>query len=294
MSKGELDSEERERDFNEFLVEEYLKHGSVDEVLRIHRYDIPISYAGYQRVLDRWGIVKAAGPNSKLTEVINFLTRMIEEEIPLEKLYKKMPSSFRVSTATLYRILSYIREGITRRVGTGLVITSNGDRKRILVGKDISTPRLDLGKPYGSISIPMGFSRKRDPRKDAILRVLQQEVFTKLAVKNNMPNVVPDRPKPFMYLDIADVRVEIFRIELPSKLFSLRYFSSFKLRDYEYLPLGEIIAGDGARVNLRVGVKEVAMGYQKYLGISDRNLAVNPLFFKSELNYQLAETSSGY
>ena len=55
-----------EEKFNRWLVSEYLKFGSVDEVMRIHRHGIPISYAGYQRVVRKWGIINAAGPNSQM------------------------------------------------------------------------------------------------------------------------------------------------------------------------------------------------------------------------------------
>ena len=226
-----------EENFNKWLVSEYLKYGSVDEVYRAHQYSIPISYAGYQRVLNSWRIVKAAGPNSRLSEVVNFLSKMIEEEVPLETLYKKMPPSFQTSAVTLYRILSYIKEGITRRMGTACIITPYNSKNRILVGRDVSTPRLELGKPYGSISIPMGFSRKRDSRETAILRVLQQEVFTELAIRKEMPDVIPERTKPFMFFDIADVRVEVFHIKLPKKYSSKKYFSSFKLEGFKFISL---------------------------------------------------------
>jgi len=46
-----------EKEFNKWIVSEYFKHGSVDEVLRINRYGLPISYANYQRILDKYGIV---------------------------------------------------------------------------------------------------------------------------------------------------------------------------------------------------------------------------------------------
>ncbi|MBU0569346.1 hypothetical protein KKB40_01015, partial [Patescibacteria group bacterium] len=278
-----------EQKFNENLVREYLKHGSVDEVLRVNHYSFPISYAGYQRVLDRWGIIKAAGPNSRLNEALEFLTHLAEEKIPFETLYRKMPPSFRTSTATLYRILSLIKEGITRRVGTGLVFSHYRDDKKILIGEDISTPRIELGKPYGSLSIPSGFSRKRDPREMAILRVLQQEVFENFAVEKNMPDIIPVRPKPFMFLDVADVRIEIFHIKLPKKYSVPKHFSSYKLRNFQFIRVDKIISGSMAKQNYRVGARATALGYQKYLELKGRKIVTNPLVYKSELNYQLAD-----
>src|SRR4030043_1238763 len=135
-----------------------------------------------------------------------------------------MPPSFKPSAATLYRILSYVKEGITRRIATGLVISPQGNNKEILIGQDVSTPRVELGKPYDSLSVPMGFSKIGDPREEAILRVLQQEVFTDYAIEKKVPDVIPVRPKPFMYLDIADVRVEIFNITVPKKLSDIKSF----------------------------------------------------------------------
>jgi hypothetical protein len=278
-----------ERAFNEWLVEEYLKHGSVDETFQKHRWNIPISYAGYQRVLDKWGIIKASGPNSKLTEVLEFLTRLAEKNIPFEKLYAKTPPSFRTSSATLYRVLSYIKEGMTRRMGTGLVITPHNNHRQVLVGRDVSKPRPEFGKPFGSISMPVGFSRKRDSREDAILRVLQQEVFTKHAIKKNMPNIIPVRPKPFMFLDVADVRVEVFHIKLPKRYSRKSNFSSFKLQDFRFLPLSKMTI-DSTKLSLRSGVRETARGYKKYLELKEEGFEVNPVLRRSQLNRLLIQT----
>ena len=281
-----------EKKFNEFLVSEYLKYGSVDEVLRINRYGLPISSAAYHRLLDKKGIIKAVGPNSKMAEILGFLTKFAEENIPIDKLYKKMPLSFMTSLATLYRIVSYVKEGITRRLATGLIITAGNNKDRILVADDVSTPRLTLGKPFGSISIPMGFSRKRDPREDAILRILQQEVFSNFAIKGKVPDIIPPRPKPFMFLDIADVRVEVFHLSIPNKYAGINSFSSFKLQNYRFIDRERIIKGD--RNKFRLGVVEAAMGYSKYLEIKKRNLEFNPLQYKSKLNYYLAEVQADY
>ena len=278
-----------EEEFNRFLVSEYLKNGSVDEVLKQHNHDIPISYANYHRILDKWGIVKAAGPNSRLNESLEFLYHLAEMKIPFEKLYKKMPSSFQTSATTLYRVLSYIKEGITRRIGTGLIITPYNDSKKILLGEDRSTPRVELGKPFGALTVPIGFSRKRDSREDAIWRVLQQEVFTEKAIDRKMPEIIPNLPKPFMFLDIADVRVEVFHIKLPKGLSNEKVFSSFKLHDYKFMSLETILKGDAKTKKFRSGIVTGAEGYKKYLELKKRNLNTNPFYLKSKLNYQLAK-----
>jgi len=275
----------QEQKFNRFLVAEYLKYGSVDEAFKQNDYSLPISYANYQRILDQWGIIKAAGANSKLNEAIDFLYHLAEKEVPFEALYKKMPVSFRTSAVTLYRILSYVKEGLTRRVGTGLILSPFGNQRNILIAKDISRPRLELGKPYGAITIPMGFSRKRDSREDAILRILQQEVFTNLALAKKVPKIIPLAPKPFMFLDIADVRVEIFEIRLPQKWSSTRIYSSYKLQNYKFVDIDNLTP----LKSLRIGVAEVVAGYTKYLEFKQRKLSFNPLQYKSSLNYHLAE-----
>lgn len=288
MTSGEKKFPLGEKNFNKWLVSEYFKHGSVDEVLRIHKYDIPISYAQYQRVLDKWGIVKAAGPNSKLTETLEFLTKLAYENIPFDKLYLRMPSSFRTSAATLYRILSYMKEGVTRRMATALVVTVAGSKKKMLVANDYSQPRTSFGKKYGSLSIPVSFSRLRDPREVAVLRVLQQEVFTDLVGENKMPDVIPLRPRPFMFLDIADVRVEVFHIKLPKKYSKKNNFSSYKLRNFQFIDVNSISKLAEKR-KLRIGVREAAEGYLKFMKLKKRNLSTNPLYYKSQLNYQLSD-----
>lgn len=277
-----------ESEFNKYLVREYFMCGTVDEVLRKHSYGLPISYANYQRILNKWGIVKTAGPNSKISEILDFLTKLVEKNVPFEYLYKNMPPSFKTSAATIYRILSYIKEGVTRRIATGLIITPSQSKKKILVGEDVSKPRIELGKPFGSVSIPMGFSRKIDTREEAILRVLQQEVFTEFAIERKLPDIIPIRPKPFMFLDIADVRVEIFHIRLLKKFSKLGNFSSYKLTGFKYLDIEDTKKMEKERQKFRVGVFEAISGFRKYQWLLDRNLAFNPLQYKSSLNYFLA------
>lgn len=291
MSEKEVSPERREEEFNAFLVSEYLKYGSVDEVFRVHRHDIPISYPSYQRLLDRWGIIKAAGPNSTFSEAVTFMTHLAEENIPLETLYRKMPPSFKTSIGTLHRIYSYIKEGLTRRVGTALILSPDEDREKVLVGRDFSTPRVELGKAYGSGSFPMGFSRKRDARKDAIKRVLQQEVFTEHVVRRSFPDeLIEDFPMPFMYIDIADVRVGVYSIALPESLSSVGNFFSFKLKEYEYASVDRLAEGEG--VDMRAGISEIAAGYKTYLAAVEKDLVINPFYKKSVLNEQLFQYSA--
>lgn len=281
---------QREFDFKKLLVQEYFKHGSVDEAFRKNRYSLPISYAQYQRVLDEWGIVKAAGPNGKLAETLEFLSHMVHDNVSLEELYKKIPPSFQTSASTLYRILAYIKEGLTRRVGVALVLTPFDDNKKILIAKDVTPSRIELGKFYGKQSLPMGFSANTDSRKDGILRVLQNEVFTNETIDKDFPeNIIPERPSPFMYLDIADVRVSVYHISLPKEFSFKSHFSSYKLLDFDFIDAKEIL-DEHKKQLYRVGVREAVTGYLKYLNILSRNLKANPFQERSLLNRELVAT----
>lgn len=197
-----------------------------------------------------------------------------------------MPLSFQTSLKTIYRIFSYMKQGLTRRVGVALVISPFDNPHKVLLAKDISTPSLELGKRYGCLSLPMGYSRKRDTRRTGVMRILQQEVFTDLVVKNNFPfDVIPSHLEPFMYLDIADVRVAAYSLTLPKEMCSLSRFSSFKLEDYHFYDAYDVVRGN---LSLRLGVQEAVFGYLRYLRLVKRNLIANPLQDSSLVNKELA------
>lgn len=289
MTKEGLAPQEREERFKTSLVSEYLKYGSVDEVYKIHRYDLPISYASFQRLLAEWEIVKAAGPNGRLSETVTFLARLAEEKMSVEALYRRMPPSFRTSLATMYRVYQHVKEGITRRAGTVLVVTPSEDPYKVLVGNDVSTPRLELGKPYGAVSFPIGFSRKSDSNSDMIKRVLQQEVFTKQTIARFFPDaVIPQSPEPFLYIDVADIRVSVYSLTLPKNLSSLESFSSFKLENHRFLEVTDIISQHLEGKNLRAGMSEIADVYTKFLVQGEGSEAFTPYYEKSSLNNALA------
>ena len=194
-----------------------------------------------------------------------------QNRIPLEKMYKRMPPSLKTSLGTMHRIMHHIKEGVVRRAGTSLVITSEEDNEKILVAEDVSTPRLDLGKPFGSISLPMGYSKDNEEPQISMLRVMQQEVFTQETIDRKFPiKVIPQSAKPFMYLDIADVRVSVFHLELPENLL---HFSSFKLINHKFTDLA-VLSGSDEDQNYRTGIKEIALGYKKYL--TNQQFAYNP------------------
>jgi hypothetical protein len=266
--------------FNQFLVREYLKYGSVDGVFKKFEYDLPISYAGFQRVLDRWGLVKSAGPNNKLSEIIDFFEKMAKEKLPLEGIYKKMPLSFKTSAVTLYRILSYIKEGVTRRLATAIIFTCKGREKEILVAQDFSNPKREYGKVRGVLTIPISFTNQKDPRERALLRVLQHEVFVQKALDKKIPGVIPNNPKPIIFLDIADVRVEIFHIVLPKKFSEISNFSSFKLKNFQFVSLSKLKREKSEK--LIPGYREVAFAFEKY--INNKTKLKKPLIVRANLN----------
>jgi len=278
------DPREKELIFNKQIIAEYLKYGSVDKVFELHHYDLPISYPGFQRLVDKWGIVKAAGPNSLLSEALCFMVLMSDQKLPLEKLYKKMPHTFKTSMATMHRIIHNIKEGVVRRVGTALVITPQNDPGMILVGEDVATPRLELGKPFGSLTLPMGYSKENEEIQTSILRVMQQEVFTQETIDKKFPYaLIPKQLTPFMYLDIADVRVAVYHLSLPE---NLCHFSSFKVVNHRFMNLPEIT---GSGHSFRSGLKEIGLGYRKYLAGNNFNYHPAPFIETSAINLNLVD-----
>lgn len=283
---------ERERLFNEFIVSEYLKYGSVDEVFSKNNYELPISYPQVHRILDKWGIIKSVGPNSKLSEAICFMVLLSDKKIPLEKLYKSLPSSFKSSMSTMHRILHNIKEGLIRRYGTALVITAGKNLKKVLVAKDISTPRLELGKPFGSISLPMGYSKKNEDSRISILRILQQEVFTFSAIDKTLKeDFISKSIKPFMFLDIVDIRVKVYHISLDEKYFDTKNFSSYKLKNYKFINLDQLSEKNN---RFRMGLSKIGLGYKKYLERPNTIAEYKPILIKSDINLELSQLALEY
>ena len=160
--------------FERNLVSEYFRHGSINKVFSFHHFDLPISFAGYTRVLSKYKVVKSAGPNSNLSESLHFLSKVVDYKIPLERIYHQhAPRTIQVSTNTLHRILHYTRLGLTRRQGTALIVTHKSHPEAFLVGNDISLSNSVLGK-RGDLSLPMGHSKLGELPQESILRVLQQ------------------------------------------------------------------------------------------------------------------------
>ena len=273
---------ELEIEFYKPLVASYLKYGSVDKVFTDFAHDTGVSYPHFHRILKRWGIIKSAGPQSRLAEAVYFLTALAKDNLPLETLYKTMPPSLQISAVTLHRILSYVKRGLTRRRGTALIVSPESNPTLALIGRDISTPRPEIGKPFGSLSLPMTYSKRTESAQDSILRVLQQEVAATLSVARRLPSLIPDDPKVVVMIDIADVRVRTYQVIVPNRL--IEKLDSYKLTDLTFMPLSQIAANAGLESSFRAGVPEIAAGLLAKAP-SDLN---TPLLLGSVLNQKLA------
>lgn len=277
-----------EQEFNKKIIADYLALGSVDAVFKKYNWDLPISYAGFHRLLKKWGVVKSAGPNTKFSETVAFLDMLSADKLPLEKLYKKTPPSFSTSAQTLYRVVSNVKRGLVRRVGTALVITPSNNTSNVLMGKDISAPRLDFGKPYGSYSLPMGFSKKNESRQTSIRRVLQREVFSERTVNQDFPKeAIPQDPTPFMHLLIADVAVAVYHLQIPEE--TLETANSLVLDELQLTPVHTVLQQATNSIYYRSGIGEIINAYsreilqgansiQPVLEISEVNAALNPVY----------------
>lgn len=301
--KERLPQEEVVDKFEQKIVEDYLRHGSVDEIFRVNHYDLPVSYPGVYHILNRWGVVRATGrANTPLTENIGFLVRLVEEKIPLETLYRQMPSTFTPSMTTLHTVYRKVKKEVKkqvekrdmRRVGSALVVTPKDNPHIFLVGRDVSPPSLDVGKPYGAISLPMGFSKKGEGKK-AVVRILQQEVFSRLLLDrkdefHELAEALTKEVSPFMFLDIADIRVSVYHLTLPSEYIDVENFSSFKLKNYRYLGVEDIIEISREKNLLREGIFEIATGYADYkkrLEASRTGRTIEPFYKTAFLNQKI-------
>ena len=171
---------------DEWFVALYLKYGSVEEAIRSYPDSLPISIANYHRLVNRFGLVKSAGRHVSLPETLHFFRlKAMEPGTPLERVYKQMPLSFQTSLSTLHRIYNYIEKETIRRYAAALIITDGEDKQKVLLGDEL-TGNSRYGKKIGDSSIPMSFSKAEESDFDSALRVLQQEVFSDLALRGKL------------------------------------------------------------------------------------------------------------
>ncbi len=253
--------------FEQTLISEYLKHGSIDKVFKLHNYDLPISFASYHRLLNKYGIIKSAGPNSKLSESLHVLSLLNTYKLPLERVYHKYtPATIQVSTNTLHRVLHKIRLGVTSRVGIALLIFGSENSSNLLMGQDDSLLDPNLGHK-GDWSLPMGYTREQDSFETGIKRVLQQEVFVNETISGNFPSkIIPKKPTPLFTINIADIKVYVFKLKLNRNY----QFSSYKLKNYNFYSFQDI-----DNLKCRAGIGDIVDSYLKGTGEMNHDSSLN-------------------
>lgn len=257
----------KEKDpYNQFLIGEYLRLGSVDAVFKKHGSDLCVSYPTFARLRKTWnnhGIVEKAGPNTNVSELFHILSILADSNMSLESLYRqRVPRQIRTSIHTCYRVLQKIKEGTIRRHGTILIITPEKTPTHILVGNDISLKHTAFGQS-GDISFPITYSKKGESPSLAIRRVLEREVFTQSVIDGTFPyHLIPQHTSPFTQIVLADILVKVFHLPLPKKY--QKNFSSFKIQNHSFVPLQEIIHS-GSQNHYRPGLAEIAQIYSQYL-----------------------------
>lgn len=275
---------------DKFFITEYLKLGSVDQVFKKHHYNLPISAPTYHRLINSWGgvgLVKTAGPNSNISEVLIILTRLLDTQLPIETFFRKhVPASLKPTLSTTHRVVKKIKEGVIRRLGTALIITPTNNFSKVLVGQDISLTNTHFGHK-GDLSLPMGYSKHQESSAVSIRRILEREVFTQKVIHNKFPHqLIPLKSKSFMTINIADVSVKVYHLTIPNKFLESNQLSSFKLSNLRLTNLDELSNQQPFTKGFRPGIIEIAQYYKRHLENNlnfDTNNSVN-----CQLNQQLA------
>lgn len=256
--------------FEKQLISDYLRYESIESVFKKYKYNLPISFAGYARLLNKNNIVTTAGPNSHLSESLYFFSILKEYSGSVSKLHQKLGVS--ISTQTLHRILHNIRFGVTRRYGTALIIEDEQNRGNFLLGQDNSLQG-KLGKK-GDWSLPMSHSREQDSHYASILRVLQREVFTKQTIDNNFPyEILKQNLSPVFSINITDIKVRVYYLKIDSSKYN---FSSFKLDQHQFFSINGL-----NNLPTRPGLNEIVQNFNHL------NCAENLI---SNLNSAILET----
>lgn len=269
---------------DKFFITEYLKLGSVDRVFRKHNFNLPISAPTYHRLINSWGgvgLVKTAGPNSNLSEVLLILSRLLDTQLPLETFFRQhVPASLKPTLSTTHRVMRKIKEGVFRRLGTALIITPQNNHNKILVGQDTSLTNSHFGHK-DDLSLPMGYSKHKESPSTSIKRILEREVFTQKVINQTLPpHLIPKNIKHFMTINIADVSVKVYHLKLPAKLLKPNQLSSFKLKNLKLINLTELTNLKPLEKGIRPGVVEIVQQFSL-------NTNLNPSI-NCQLNQQLA------
>ncbi len=253
--------------FEDQLISDYLKHESIESVFKKYRYNLPISFAGFARLLKNRNIITTAGPNSHLSESLYFFSLLKEYGGSISKLHQKL--GVKASTQTLHRILHNIRFGITRRFGAALIIEDNSNPGYYLLGQDC-TLQGKMGKK-GDWSLPMTHTREQDSHYTSILRVLQREVFTDQTITGDFPyDVLSQNLSPIFNIDITDINVRVYHLRIDRSKYN---FSSFKLSNHQYFTSVQL-----SSLNLRPGAGQI---------IANLESSMNNATITADLNQEL-------
>ncbi len=245
------------KDSPQWYIAQYLKYGSVEEVYKAHRWDILIPIASYHRLIARAGIVKSSGRREvSLSEMLYFFAqKALEPSIGIETLYyQKMPPNFQTSLSTLHRIYKGIVERKPTRVAAALFIHPHDNPGQILLGEENITARR-FGRTRGDLSVPMCFAQESEAASQSVLRVLQQEVLSPMAIGQNIQPL--HSIEPFAYFDILDVRVSMYELTLPESVM----LGSYKLANLHFEDASQIFHQERA---FRSGVVQMIEAYQEY------------------------------
>jgi len=263
---------------DEWFLDQYFKYESVEEAFKSSKEHLPISVAQFHRIVAAAGVVKSPGRHVSLPEILHFFKqKALSPGTPIEKLYKKMPYDFKSSLATIHRIYKSIQNKTFRREAAALALLDSNNN--ILVGRE-TADNSKYGKRQGDWSIPMGFSKSDEQNYLSALRIAQHEVSNKL-------NFIPKNIMPFMYFDLLDTRISVFKINLPEN-FDIQNCSSYRLSEHKFISKYELLN----LKNTREGVKEIISKLQSSeveLVTSELNKAIYKNGVQSEIGIALFE-----
>ena len=288
VSTAEIDSSHKEYS-DQWLIANYLKYGSVEAVFSAYSWQIPFSVPEYHRRVKKAGIVKGDGRSNKsiASALYIFLQRALAPDLSLEKIYRSMPIKLRdARLSSIYRIYDSILRGKTRRLAVGAVISPEYDPRQVLVADETMT-QISSAKTQGQATIPFGFASRRQSFDNTVLRVLQREFSSDLALSGDLViggelsnRLIPKDSKPFLELQILDVRVLAANIILPEEFCDLSCCTSFTVKNHRFVRLEQLLDGS---INLRTGMGEIFQVYKNLLEDS----AFEPRFELSALNKAL-------
>ena len=245
---------------DEWLVDLYFRHGSVENAIRSFD-NLPVSVASFHRAIKRYGVIKQAGRRrlSLAKTLYFFAQKALDPAVPLETLYRSMPPSFKQSASigSLHRIYSGAMGRVERLHATGLIITPQGDGSRILT----------VEEKTGERTIPFGHSIKTEPAENSVLRVLQHEFSTKMTLERKLVkgssltrSLIPKNRDPLFRFHILDIGVDIYHLEMPPEVVPVS-FSSYKVSGHKFEDVEEVIAGSEGNTRYRVGTPELLGHY---------------------------------